>query len=130
MSKLKQAKGKWSGYFIATAIASSILAAGIGIFAQAILANAIELGGADVYIPVVLMIATLAGGQVLIRITHSPPIHIVLFGALMVITLVIGGCAVDGVFHNVAINIGAVLLGCALSIAVSLKKREDRIRKK
>lgn len=88
------------------------------------------MGGADVYIPVVLMIATLAGGQVLIKITHSPPIHTVLFGALMVITLVIGGCAVDGVFHNVAINIGTVLLGCALSLAVSLKKREARIRKK
>ena len=94
------------------------------------MANAIELGDADVYIPVVLMIATLAGGQVLIRITHSPPIHIVLFGALMVITLAIGGCAVDGTFHNVAINIGAVLLGCVLSFAVSLKKREARIRKK
>ena len=130
VSKLKQSKGKWSGYCIAIATASSILAAGIGILGQAILANVIELGGADVYISVVLMIATLAGGQALVRIAHSPPIYTVLFGALMVITLAIGGCAIDGTFRNVAINIGAVLLGCALSFTVSFKKRTVRIRKK
>ena len=121
-----------SGIFLGVACAAVMCLLGLAGLTQMVMMERAGERGADVIVPVLLVLSSLFGCQIAaITASKKPMEAILLTSGSLIMTMIIAGLIMEGPFKDILLNMGAVAAGGAVSCVLCLKShRKGAHRKK
>ena len=119
-----------SYYLIGAGCAILVCLTGLAILAHAVLTGQIGENGVNIAVPILLMFATVIGGQVSQALSKKPARMTLVPTGLFITAMVILSLLVDGAYRSVGLNIGALAVGTMISWMLCLRRAGGHSRQK